>query len=89
MKRALKKAAIAVFGLLALALVARIPLDRWGERRLAEYQETMKAEIAAERDRIAALRMPVVHGEPIDENAATGYKRVFEAVWDIEQGLRD
>ena len=89
MRRALKRVTIALVALLALVLVARVLLDRWGERRLAEHRKTLEVEIAAERDRIAELRMPVVSGGPIDENAAAGYKRVFETVRGIEQELRN
>jgi hypothetical protein len=62
--------------LVAVWLGARVFLDAWGDRIFAEYKSVATAEIATERQRIAADRLPVIFGTPIDDNAADRYRSV-------------
>src|SRR5258708_11359118 len=61
-------------------LGARLVLDAWGDRIFAEYKSIAMAEIATERQRIAADRLPVLFGTPIDDNAADRYRSVAQAL---------
>ncbi len=67
-------------GALRISLFTAVPIvalviagNLWARSRFAAYEETWKRDLAAERARIAALRMPVLRGEPLDENAAARY----------------
>ena len=68
--------AIAAAALIACWLGGRLVLDAWGGRMFAAYKPVAVAEIAAERQRIAADRRPVLFGAPIDDNAADRYRRL-------------
>jgi hypothetical protein len=75
-----------VVALVALLLVGA---EIWGRRWLARYAETWRAEIAAERQRVASLRMPVLHGAPLDENAAVRYRPLLEKLKAATDGNRE
>jgi hypothetical protein len=78
--------AIAAVALLALWLGGRVVLDAWGDRVFAAYKSVAVAEIAAERQRIAADRRPVLFGTPIDDNAADRYRRLTQTIGERVKG---
>lgn len=58
----------------------RLAADAWGTHRTARLRAEIAPEVAAERARVAALRMPVLRGEPIDGNAAPVYRKLLADV---------
>jgi hypothetical protein len=78
--------AIAAAALVTLWLGGRFILDARGGRIFAAYKSVALAEIAAERQRIAADRRPVLFGAPIDDNAADRYRRLTQAIADKQKG---
>lgn len=66
---ALRLSLLAVAPAVALVLAGNL----WARSRFSACEEIWKRDLAAERARIAALRMPVLRGEALDENAAARY----------------
>ncbi len=52
----------------------------WARLELRRHEARWRYEVAAERQRVAALRLPVLFGEPLDENAADRYLTLLAAV---------
>jgi hypothetical protein len=76
----MKKVAMAVAVLIVLLVFTRIGLGVMGSNQLAQIEETWTKDVAAQKERIAKLRQPVVRGTPIDENGADRYKRALDAM---------
>jgi hypothetical protein len=77
---------IAAAAFVTLWLGGRLVLDAWGGRIFAAYKAVALAEIAAERQRIAANRRPVLFGAAIYDNAADRYRRLTQTIADKQTG---
>lgn len=76
----LKKIAIGFVALLVVLLVGDFAAELWGKARLEAYDVTWQKAIAAEQERLASIRMPVLRGTPLDENAAPRYQKLMDRV---------
>jgi hypothetical protein len=52
----------------------------WGHFKLRALEEAWRAAVAAERARVAALRLPALFGEPLDGNAVDRYRPVLRSI---------
>jgi hypothetical protein len=68
-----------------IAIVAGVEL--WAHGRLAERQKEWEADLAAERERVAALRMPVLSGAAEPCNAVERYLPLMESL--VRSGYPD
>lgn len=75
-----KKIAIGFVVLFVVLLVGFLAAELWGKARLETYDVAWQKAISAERQRLAAIRMPVLHDEPLDENAAPRYQKLMDRV---------
>ncbi|MBI3724632.1 hypothetical protein HY251_11850 [bacterium] len=94
-RRVLKRVAIALAFLLGTGVVAFWVSAIWGRSVLNSYAAAWKLELAEERARLAARRLPVLSGQPLEENAAPRYTRALAALdttdyeklwWPLEPG---
>ncbi|MBI5747218.1 MAG: hypothetical protein HZA13_09475 [Nitrospirae bacterium] len=66
--------------LIVLLIIFRIGADIWGRSKLKAYDLIWRQAITAMRQRNAARKVPVLNGQPIDENAAPLYQELMAAV---------
>jgi hypothetical protein len=52
----------------------------WGRAALAAHDARCAREVTAERERRAATERPVLRGDPLDEDGAPRYRKLFEAL---------
>lgn len=76
----IKKILIVLGILIVLLIIFRIGADLWGRSKLKAYDLIWRQAITAMRQRNAAHKVPVLNGQPIDENAAPLYKNLMAVV---------
>jgi hypothetical protein len=78
--RFLRRVAVGVAAVLALAPLARLGADAWGAARLRAVARAVEPELAAERQSLASLGSPVLREPALDENAAPRYRALMARV---------
>ncbi|MBI3725285.1 hypothetical protein HY251_15240, partial [bacterium] len=78
---------LAIGGVAIAAVAGTVVADRQAKARLAEYDAEWRKALAAERERSAALRLPVLSGETLDGNAAAMYRTFCSTLKRADAGV--
>ena len=78
--RLVRRAAVALVALVALASLARAAADAWGAAPLRSIAQSVDLELAAERQRMAAARSPVLREPVLEEDAYPRYRALMSQV---------